>query len=321
MTFCLFLFFMMIVYFILSQLKNIPEAIDNVILSHIADATVFVVVTFLGIYSLISIYKTLQRKVYSIFALKVSIIFIALYWALYSLSFIGNGQLMMTLIFSFPLLFLIIFFIYLLRSKKVNSYIPKQKRKVGVFGLTGLILGGLLLISLTCPFVTSAIYAKRSFKNMQEISRNGNKYTDGIATFQIPKQWIYKNSKHKGNGKTVYLFTDRMGSTIYAISQAQGSCKSRLEFLNTVGYYSKEIKGLPTDLEEITYGNEIINDNTFNYEAYKCKDSSGRQMYWTITALADDNSYRAYFVSYYGHVPYKEILVKIKQMMSTVVFD
>ena len=85
-------------------------------------------------YAFLSIYKALQNKPYSISMLRLSVFYILVQLIFKMQDKIGSVIPSHPYFFIPLVLFLIIFFVYLFKSKHLNAYIPKTKRKFGIWG-------------------------------------------------------------------------------------------------------------------------------------------------------------------------------------------
>ena len=181
-------------------------------------------------YGFLAIYKTLQRKPYSILMLKLSVFYILIQLIFRTIEHLGA-----TIVYSplllLPLpLFCLIFFIYLYRSKSLKHYIPNSERKCGIWGCLG---WGLYLLVI----IMYAIYLKdRIIKEInsspikvKDVIKEKDEVTDGIVAFKPLEGWrcdtIVGNDE---DGYAFYYITD--DSTRIYVSSALCDCKSRIDY-------------------------------------------------------------------------------------------
>lgn len=141
LTVQLFLFMMLVIVDICGLIDNFKSSwLDNLdgispvyaLISGCVDIAVY-------LYSLLSIYKILEHKPYSLFMLRLSVfyIFVQFTFRFLSANYVVFIQIGINILI---VLFGVVFFTYLFRSKQIKGYIPKTERRVGLYGAIGLLL-------------------------------------------------------------------------------------------------------------------------------------------------------------------------------------
>ena len=239
-------------------------------------------------YGFLAIYKTLQRKPYSIMMLKLSVFYILIQLFFRMIGRVGDSFVYSPLVFLPVLFFCLFFFIYLYRSKNLKLYLPKSERRWGIWGWLG--VGLYLLVVIMYGFYSKdRILMERNSKPLmgKDVIIEKDEVTDGIVAFRPLQGW--KCDTIIGNDKEGYAYhyiTD--DSTRIYVSSVLGECRSRIDY-----YELLEGFGFPDTLamKELSFKDSIISGNRYYQNIYCFKDDEDT-VYLTLSALKDNSSYK-----------------------------
>lgn len=319
-TIQLFIFMMLIIVDIWSLLENFNSSwLDN--LNGYAPSYIIslgIIDVALYIYALLSIYKSLQHKPNSIFMLRLSVfyVFIQFIFKYFSDTPINPLQ---KVIKTFILIYGIVFFIYLFKSKGIKNFIPKAERTVGIYGAIGLLLYVAILPLYAYPSYKTISMVKRSkSKPIKKIRLANNTFNDGLTKFVILRDWHVDTIVSKKEGH-MFLFSRGYEKHNIMIMSFNAECHSRIDFCQLLSNTGDMVLQDKDSLIEVNYGNITINGNKCFYDSYKLSYPHKQYKYWTYAALADESSYKVIGISYLSN-DWRAGMIQINTFMKSVNF-
>ena len=261
-------------------------SIPLLIFSYIIDVIAFS-------YSFLAIYKALQRKPYSITMLKISVFYI-FFKTLFLFIRRSEGVLHgMAKIYVFIPLFLLVFFIYLWRSKHLKSLIPLNSRKFGIMGAIGFFIYILVFAQYAFNFAGPIIKKKRSEPiPVSKVSLLNGEVCDGLAAFTPMKEWtndtIIGNEK---DGVLRFFHSDKCFHILQTTVRIE--CNSRTDYYWVLSELAKNQLPDSVALVEVYNKDSLIGENRLYMNSYKLQiNNDSTSFYWTFAALADHSSYK-----------------------------
>lgn len=159
------------------------------------------------IYGFWSIILSLKGSKASITCLKLFLPFFFASFLISNLTKLSTFSFGMMLIPLMILLFPLIFFIYLCKSKEIKQSYPKETRKIGVPGFIGIILYVVIIAIFTQAFVSGASSAIRGRRvDTDKVKLYDNEITDGRSIFKPRKEWELDSVQEHGYLGPVYCF-------------------------------------------------------------------------------------------------------------------
>ena len=319
LTVQLFLF-MLLVFVVASGLKNSFDINFNNPL-HSSNKSLIIFAGIIDLlaycYGFLAIYKTLQRKPYSIMMLKLSVfyIFIQLLCRILERDVTSFG---FTPLLYLPFFFLLFFFIYLFKSKGINKYIPKEERKRGVWGFLGFGIY-ILVIVLYILFMKEAIsmeYYSRPISKDKVVLKK-NEVTDGFVIFRPLDGWTCDTVTNNNKSHAHYYITK--DSSVVIVSSVVQECKSRTDYY---GLLKSEEFGFPDSLKmkEIAFKDSTIRDNRYYLNIYSFNEDEDT-IYLTFSALKDIRSHKMMTMSIFEVNRHGNTTKMSDSFMNTVRFD
>ena len=241
------------------------------------------------IYSFLAIYKSLQRKTYSVLMLKLSVFYILLALFVRFLRAIPTISVPLLLLPSaIAVLFCFVFYMYLFRSKKLRIYLPKEERTVGIWGWVGFAIY-ITAISLLLWVMKGYIQLWNHSKPLpvEEVMTTVDEVTDGVVAFTPGNSWEQDSIIVNEDNRYQFLYFSSDSCRI-CISSAVGECKSRID------YYQILCQVFNSDnviLNEIAYMDTLIEGRRCYSNTYSCL-GEGDTIYWTFSSLKDKDSFK-----------------------------
>ena len=229
----MYLFLMVLVWCLFEHYDAIDSLSEQILMGYdtIVVVSAFLIDIFMYVYGVIAIYKTLQRKSYGIGMLKMAVFYLALQHTFKSLGPVGMAP---KLYFCMAAVFEWFFFLYLLKAKSLEVYLPSKMRTCGVYGICGLSLyvmvGGLYGMNIG----QSIMKQKNSSRiKVEKMELDSHHYTDGLYAFQTPKSWEKDSIKSSKDGEALLVFHSS-NAAIIQMTTVLGECRSRLDFYQLV---------------------------------------------------------------------------------------
>ena len=187
------------------------------------------------------------------------------------------------------ILYPVLFFFYLCKSKNVEALFPKRTRHLGLSGVIGIVL----YIGLALVFIIGVV-TKTSFLRGVDPSRiqlNRNEYSDGRIVFMAEDSWSLDSIAKISSIEEVFYFKDTTSNSIIRVSSYEEEYDpSRHYYIYSITECTPpELTGYIT---EIDYkGSE--NKNVVVYiDQYKAIDDSSTY-YWTYASIIDKKVQRS----------------------------
>lgn len=264
---------------------------ETLLLSEISDFLLYA-------YAFSGIYKGLQRNPHSITILKLALFYIVIQ-RLFQLLDIFSGDLRYFYsISSLLLLFVVFFYVYLFKGKKLKEYIPSKERKFGLAGLVGILIY-LIPIGMTGNEVYSKYYkAYKSLpKDMFTIRLQDGEYSDGLTIFTPVKSWECDSVITSSKSNSLHLFKTPKDENII-ITTIPCRCLNRIDYYSTLAQCSNAFVGNSVQFFEIAYTDSIINGNRYYSNTYSVeKSDSVNHLTWTFSALISKDYYKMFTIS------------------------
>lgn len=296
-TLLLFVFFYLLVRYVLQSFRFYNwNGLNPLNEEHSLESTILLLpgIVLAVIFAFSAIYKTLQSKHYSITMLKYAV-FYFLCNSVLELFQLDYRFAIAQLLFLIPkLLFYLGFFIFLIRSKSVESYIPSSKRKSAIIHILAILI---MLISVV-PFsyksgtmLYKAINSK--YTPVETIKLEKNELTDGLTVFSPIDSWTL-DSVYKESDMIIHEFVEKENVKNYVISVNE-KYESRIKF----SALQTEFQILPDTLmvDLISMKDTILNENRLLYDIYRYKNSKEGTLFWTFATLYSKDFLKATIVS------------------------
>lgn len=273
-------------------------------------------------YCIVSIYKALQGKPYSVAMLKFSSIYILIQLIFTALN--NTVSIIPLLPFIFVPIIVIcgIFIVYLYRSKKLRNFIPLETRTFGIYGCLGL---AIYIMSVTCAMYFGLRPIIKRYKSLpvevKEVSLQKGELTDGLIVFKPLPNWVTDTITSSFKDGYAYYYNDEEDNEIMVSSFMQESCNNRVDYNAIVASLYKIIKDNSTIKGEVAYADSIINDAQFYSNTYEIIDYKGEHKYWTVSALVPKNFCKMTLVSYFQKDGYNKSISESKAFMNGISFD
>lgn len=270
-------------------------------------------------YAFLSIYKALQRKPYSISMLRLSV-----FYVLAQLSFRMQDKIdsiipFHTYLFIPLIIFLIVFFIYLLKSKHLKVYIPITKRKFGIWGWIGVTT--YVMVFGMYAYISGKELYKRNYSLPLELSTvilNEGEITDGLTAF-IPLE-IWQNDTIMGNVEDGYMHVYHTKECPNILVTAlNADCKSRIDYYLILNELRSVLLPDSIRLREEEYTDSVINGNKYYLNTYSFI-KEGDTIYWTFSALMPTDYYKVMTLSSITHDSYRHSVEMSEDFMKQVRF-
>lgn len=270
-------------------------------------------------YAFLSIYKALQNKPYSISMLRLSVFYILVQLIFKMQDKIGSVIPSHPYFFIPLVLFLIIFFVYLFKSKHLNAYIPKTKRKFGIWGWVGVLI--YLMVFAMYAYMSGKELYKRYNSLPLELSSvilNEGESTDGLTAFKPLAIW--QNDTVMGNAKDGYMHvyhTEDCPNILVTAMNAE--CKTRIDYYMLLNDLCSNLLPDSVRLKEEEYKDSVINGNKYYLNTYSFV-KEGDTVYWTFSALMPTDYYKVMTLSSITHDSYRHSIEMSDEFMKKVRF-
>jgi hypothetical protein len=282
----------------------------------------YLIDVFAFCYSFMAIYKALQRRPYSISMLKLSVFYL-FFQSLFLLFRRLNGILFrLAYIYAFIPLFLLVFFVYLWRSKQLNKYIPKANRKFGMMGTLGIFIYFLVFIQFVITNGDPIIKTRNSMPvPVSEVSLQNGELTDGLAAYRPQKEWI--NDTIVGNeedGISRIFHSEKCFHIL--LSTVKYDCKNKIDYYKVLSECCRSQIPDSIALEEVYNKDSLIGENRFYINSYRLRQNTdSTKYYWTFSALLDHSSYKIVILACSERDTLNASIDYSKQFMESVRFD
>ena len=262
-----------------------------------------------------AIYKTLQSKCYSIVMLKYAVFFFLCKSILELIKIDANCSEMQFYIQLAKILFFLISFIYLIKSKSVEAYLPSVKRKSKLVHLLAM---SIFLISVVPTFYQRGRMAYVSKRiPIEDIMLKPNELTDGLSVFSPLESWTLDTVYNDSNMLTHEFVENR--STKYYVASINERFRSRIHF----AALQSQNQSIPDTvmIGKVLKKDSIINGNKLLYDIYRLEDSEKEPVFWTFAGLYAKDSYKAIVVSCYESGSFEQSEKSMLQFLESVDFD
>ncbi len=187
------------------------------------------------------------------------------------------------------ILYPLIFFIFLCKSKSVEEQFPKRDRHLGLPGVIGIVL----YIGLALVFIIG-VATKSSFLRGVDPSRiqlNRNEYSDGKIVFVAEDSWSLDSIAKISSVEEVFYFKDTISNSIIRVSSYEEEYEpSRHYYIYSITECTPpELTGYIT---EIDYKGRENKDVVVFIDQYKALDDSSTY-YWTYASIIDKKMQRS----------------------------
>lgn len=275
-----------------------------------------------SVYAFMSIYRTMQRKPYSIVMLKFSsfyILFLAFsrFWEFLNGGSYSMAMAMTTILFP-VLIFCVSFCIYIYKSKALKSYIPLQER---YFGAPGWIAISILLMFLglwgySMGNVLIKAYRSRPYETSQVMLLQGEK-TDGLIAFKPLNGWVLEPDAEED-----FIYSSKTDScmAIAIVTVCEEQCEYRTDYYNLLCQSFRAQTPTAVPMKEVEFEEFEINGNKFYLNSYEIAVRQDT-IYWTFSALLDKDSYKVATMSNFETGSYKKSVLMAHDFMKGVRFD
>ena len=295
---------------------------DGVPSSSLMVSGIISIIVFLNV--IFSAYVTLGRKSYCIGVLTLSVVcvlvqlfvqFICL--NLNMLSLLTNTLIQPKIVY----ISIVLFLVYILRSKKIKEYLPKGERKFGKQGWLSVGLCLVVLAQFILFFGQSCVKYYNSGKALVENVRNGDSYCDGCIKFKPLENW-WVDTVIVDNDTYVFEFESTTHSKITISSLPYYCINSRLDFYYLVSCLSDLFQKHTMDVNEVDYGTEILGSITLGYSTYFSNTDSDSVNFCTYAILTTSSSSKVASIIIEDNVMDKELIKgDLLQFVKTVSFE
>lgn len=263
-------------------------------------------------FSFIATYKTLQSKSYSISMLKYAVFF----FLCKSVLDLSQIEYLTQLILLIPkILFYLIFFIYLIKSKHVESYLPTAKRKSKLIHLLAILI---FLISVVPIFYYEGrmTYVSK-YIPIEGINLNHNELTDGLAVFSPLESWTL-DSVYNDSNMIIHEFSENKNTKYYVVSFNE-SYQSRINF----AAMQSEFQILPDTMmvDKVLTKDSVINGNIYLHDVYRINETKDESVYWSFAALYSKDYIKAVIISCFENDSYSNSEKSIGRFLKSVDFN
>ena len=321
LTTFLFVFMVIVVIMAIVQYNASFNVIDNNLQPLSTNMLIFSAVIDIAayLYAFLGIYKTLQANSYAITIMKFSVFFVLAQVAIRSLGNIAGVPQLAVKYMLYGLLFLLIFFIYLFKSKHLEEYIPKQKRKFGIWGWigVGIYVMVTVMMAVPCGEKVVKVFASRAIEKSEVLVEDGE-FSDGLAKFRPLESW--KTDTIYGADSTGYMHVFSGDSCTIMVATVNGECTSRLDYYLIMNKMRQSLLPDTLKLKEELYRDSIINGNCYYLNSYSYLVSSGKN-FWTVSALVSSDKYKVTMMSIFEKGSPEKSLKISPEFMKNVRFD
>ena len=244
------------------------------------------------VYAFIGIYKTLQRKPYSIAILKLSLVYVLMQLIFWSSKFLSNYPTWwFAAIWIGFILGGILFLIYLFRSKGLSDYIPKSERKFENYGWCGILIYVAVSIQYGLYFRDNIIKNLNSQETTIANTKSGDFYTDGYIKFKPLAKWK-NDTVYKYNDRYIFEFSSPLHNKI-TIGSLHMECKTRLDFYAVLHDIEIPSRLPDSSVKEIGYDTKCFDTGTLYYSTYT--NASDSTKYYRTYAISAD--YKSFYIT------------------------
>ncbi len=272
-------------------------------------------------YAFLGIYKALQRKPYSISMLRLSVFYFLIQFCFNSMGKIGSVLPIHPYLFFPIILFLIIFLVYLFKSKSLREYIPKAERKFGIMGWFGILIY-VLVASMYVWKISDDYQKNRNSMPLKstEVALKKGEVTDGLIAYHPLDGWIADTII--GNEKDGYLrvyHTDSCHDIL--ITSMNLDYQSRIDYYQILSECCMSQIPDTIGLIEVANESKFYNGGSYYLNTYAVGTSDSLTAYWTFSALIDSASHKAAALSNFQVSSYEKSHKMSEEFMKTVRFN
>ncbi len=293
---------------------------DNINLISKTELILSIVIDVLAYsYAFMSIYKALQAKPYSIAMLKLSVIYILLQPIVRLLNDI-NILIQVPKITLGWLAFLIIFLIFLYKSKHLEEYIPQPKRRFGFWGFAGVFIYLLVFATIVMHYY-DIIYKTIASRPVDTNAVILNEYEqcDKISAFVPLANW--KNDTIIGTEDDGYMYMYHSDNcNKIRVASLCGDFPKKIDYYGILKFMQTNVMPDTIKMYEVMHRDSAINGNKFYLNSYTFTDDTLR-VFWTFAAIKDAQSYKITTLSCFELDSLKESVNMTTEFMKTVRFD
>lgn len=319
----LFLFMMAIFLLAIGQFTSLPVFMNDTINPIETKVLLFSVIIDILVYSyaFLSIYKALQGKPYCISMLRLSVFYIFVQFIFKMREMMGSGSLFHSYMFLLPAIFFILFLVYLLKSKHLNTYVPKTKREFGIWGCIGLLL--YVMVFIMYAYVFGGELIKRSNSLPMELSSvviKEGETTDGLTAFMPLKTWLV-DTVVIGNVKDgfVHSYHSEHNQDIHVTSLI-ADCNTKIHYYLLLNRLKPNQLSDSVRLKEMAYKDSVINGNRYYLNTYSFIND-GDTAYWTFSALMETGTFKIITFSSVEYESYRHSIEMSDEFMKQVRFE
>ena len=269
-------------------------------------------------FSFIAIYKTLQSKSYSITMLKYAVFYFLCNSILEILQIEYRFSIAQLILLIPKILFYLIFFIFLLKSKRVETYLPSAKRKGKLihFLAISIILVSVLPISYKGGKTLYNTYYSK-YIPLEEIKLNQNELTNGLAVFSPLELWTL-DSVYNNTNLIMHEFSENKNIKYYVVSINE-RFQSRIIF----AALQSEFKNLPDTMmvDKVLTKDSVINGNRYLHDVYRINKTKDKSLYWNFAALYSKDYIKAVIISSFESDSYSNSEKSIGRFLESVDFN
>lgn len=181
------------------------------------------------------------------------------------------------------ILFPLILLIYVCKSKKVNEFIPKQNRTIGISGIVGILLYVLFIILVIYMAIISHSISINSNKiDSRRIELNNGEVTDGRVIFKPNDNWIQDSTVVLDENRDAFYFHDSINQTLVSVISTGGLDESpRHVYIYDIPQFQPfNKKYFDKELNHVAFNND---DDVIYIDQYAYKIDSV-PYYWTLAS-------------------------------------
>ena len=318
----LYLFFTLVVWMGYSLLIGVSDAwqtyLEDMEAWQMAVAACLEMAVY--VYAFFAVVMALKRKAYGVAMLKFSVFYL---WVILLFKMLDHRSEVVryfSQVFGLILLAVLLFGVYLFRSKALAVYIPKGHRCFGLAGSVGVLIA--------VGFVS--LYGFAAYDKLQRVvlsepvpvSRQvfgDYRYTDGACVFVTPDSWVLDTIVVSELQVSVFYFKREEGNPTQVISFASEE-QDRLSYYQYLHHLREQFLPDTLSFTEHSWGEERLDVGPLYYDVYTV-GGMDRLRYWTFAVLFAPETYKAVALSLMDKDSLSFSEAELVEFMKNVQFD